>query len=99
MNTIELKDYLKNNKDDAFQLLMDIDPNLHKELDKALKKIRNIVLKVREKYPEANIYLDEDNLHLMLGDSHNVNSSHKSNQELVAYSDSNLIGIINAGGW
>lgn len=98
MNTDQLIEYLSLGEKDACDLLNELDPKIKKRFLKACKDLSKIVDDVRTKYPDANIYVQEDSPLLLLGDSHTI-SNGISHQEMVACDSSALVGKIDGGGW
>ena len=104
MNTQELCDAVLNNGFNATAELYDSDPAAAIGFINATRKLRKIIQDVRETYPDAQYYLNDDQFHLMLGDSHTHTrdfgvANGEANRTLVAVTSLELIGLIGGGGW
>ena len=101
MNTSELIEFLALGQKDASDLLDEIDPKIKRQFKKACKDLANIVDKVRLTYPDTNIYVQEDQPLLLLGESHtnHIGRQPTPNREIEACSDSSLSGKIGGGAW
>lgn len=103
MDTEQLINYLASGDKNASELLDEIDPKLKKQFLKACKDLSKIVDRVRFYYPDANIYVQEDQPLLLLGKSHSKHKSSyitgKAQFEVVAVTSHDLIGKIDGGGW
>lgn len=104
MDTQQVSDYVNNIKIPAPQLLSEIDPNLSKRFQRALNGLDKLINEIREHYPDACYYVNDDQVNLMLGRSHTniyCGDSLKSipNRHLVADCSSKLIGKIGGDGW
>ncbi|MCU4320609.1 hypothetical protein [Acinetobacter bereziniae] len=103
MNTEQLIEYLALGEKDASDLLNELDPKIEKKFLKACKDLSKIVDEVRKKYPDANIYVQEDTPLLLLGDSHSkhtsINNGGDAQREMEACGSLDLIGKIDGGGW
>lgn len=104
MNTQEVSDYVKNIKIPAPQLLSEIDPNLSKRFHRAMNGLDKLINEIREHYPDACYYLNDDQFNLMLGHSHTTkticgDAKGDPNRHLVADCSIKLIGKIGGGGW
>lgn len=103
MNTKELIDYLALGEKDANDLLYELNPKLEKRFAKACKDLAKIVDEVRVKYPDANIYVQEDTPLLLLGDSHSkhtiINNGGEALKQMEACGSLDLVGKIDGGGW
>lgn len=103
MNTQELIDYLALGEKDANDLLYELNPKLEKRFIKACKELSKIVDEVRTKFPDANIYVQEDTPLLLLGASHSESTSLNNGgfpqREMEACGSLDLVGKIDGGGW
>ena len=104
MNTQELCDAVLNNGFNATAELYDSDPAAAIGFINATRKLRKIIQDVRETYPDAQYYLNDDQFHLMLGESHTNKRlddavQAEANHSLVAVTSLELIGLIGGGGW
>ena len=104
MNTQELCDAVLNNGFNATAELYDSDPAAAIAFIDATRKLRKIMQHVRETYPDAQYYLNDDQFHLMLGDSHTHTrdfgvANGEANRTLVAVTSLELVGLIGGGGW
>lgn len=104
MDTEQLINYLASGDKNASELLDEIDPKLKKQFLKACKDLSKIVDRVRFYYPDANIYVQEDQPSLLLGCSHAKHKStymvgNESQTEVVAVTSHELLGKIDGGGW
>lgn len=103
MNTEQLIEYLALGEKDANDLLNELNPKLKSRFQRALTTLEKIVDEVREVYPDANYYVNDDQVTLVLGHAHSSRSGVQptSNLELVADCARNgkLIGKIGGGGW
>ncbi|MDC5278565.1 hypothetical protein OHW85_23815 [Acinetobacter baumannii] len=103
MNTKQLKAFLEDNPDKTAQkLLKQLDPKLIKKFDKAIQALQDVILDIQDTYPDANYYVQEDSVLLMLGNSHEYKTSGDvtSNRNLEAHNDKNkLVGLIDGGAW
>ncbi|WP_151711498.1 MULTISPECIES: hypothetical protein [Acinetobacter] len=103
MNSKQLVDYLALGEKGANDLLYELNPNLEKRFEKACKDLAKIVDEVRVKYPDANIYVQEDTPLLLLGDSHSkhtsINNGGESQRQMEACKSLALVGKIDGGGW
>lgn len=102
MNTEELVAFLDNTNKSAEDLLKDLNPNHKRRFLRLMSSLQDLILDVQETYPEANYYVQEDSVLLMLGDSHSNRTGLKqtTNRQLVAISDRNrLAGLIDGGAW
>lgn len=84
---------------DANDLLNSIDPNFEKRFKRLSKSLEKLLDDVRETFPDANYYVEEDEVLLLLGDSHSDDYRNKSQKQLVASSSDALRGQISGGGW
>jgi hypothetical protein len=99
MNSEQLIEYLALGEKDANDLLNELDPKIEKKFLKACKDLSKIVDEVRKKYPDANIYVQEDTPILLIGNSHSMDSIGTAYPEMEACSSHALIGKIDGGGW
>lgn len=99
MNTQDLVKYFAEGEKDANELLNEINPNLSRRFKRACKDLAKIVDEVRTRYPEANIYVNDDVPALLLGDSHETSRDAPPQQEMVACESPALVGRIGGGGW
>lgn len=103
MNSEQLIDYLALGEKDANDLLYELNPKLEKRFLKACKDLAKIIDEVRVKYPDANIYVEEDRPLLLLGNSHskhtNINDGAVAQMQMEACGSLDLIGMIDGGGW
>lgn len=103
MNTEELIQHLDENEDvSAEDLLNQLNPKLKSRFNRAITSLRKVVEEIREEYPDAQIYVDNDNVNLMLGETHTSVDADRiasPNDQLSAVHNTTLNGIIGGGGW
>lgn len=102
MNTEELLHHLATENDDALELLKDVNVNIPKRFNKIVKSLSALIEEVRVMYPDANYYVNDDQVCLMLGHSHSEKPGEfqpHSNTGLMAVTSLDLIGRIGGGGW
>jgi hypothetical protein len=102
MKTQALKEFLSESDKTAEDLLNEVNPKLKAKFQRALKSLDSIIDELREFYPDASYYVDDDEVNLMLGHSHiTFWSSTRKNRELVADCARKglLVGKIGGGGW
>lgn len=103
MNTELLINHIANSDQNANDLLNELNPKLEKRFIKACKELAKIVDEIREVYPDANIYVQEDQPLLLLGDSHTestyIDNGGRSLKQMVAVASPDLYGKIDGGGW
>lgn len=97
MNTQELCEAVLNNGFNATAELYDSDPAAAIGFINATRKLRKII-------QDAQYYLNDDQFHLMLGDSHTNKRfddavQAEANHSLVTVTSLELIGLIGGGGW
>lgn len=84
---------------DANELINSIDPNFEKRFKRLNKALSKLLDEVRKTFPDANYYSPNDGMVLLLGDSHERSTPHKSNRELVAVTSHALVGKLSGGDW
>jgi hypothetical protein len=103
MKTEALIEDIKHGGESASKRLDKIDPKLKRKFDSAIMKLQEVIADVMVVYPDANYYVQEDEVIIMLGDSHTAllgtNNLGRANFSLNAYSSSQLTGRIGGGGW
>lgn len=98
MDTQELLEHIRSGGSKADELLYDLDPEIIKDVEKALKLLRKSMIKIKNVYQDASYYVEEDNFLIVLGNTHDGHRS-KSQQEVIAYESSELKCLISGGGW
>lgn len=101
-NTDDVKGMIKHAGDTAPELLDMMNPDFKKRFDRAVNSLSKLLDEIRVQYSDANIYLDDDYVHLMLGHSHTKfkNSQNiDANRDLVAHTNHSMICKIGGGGW
>lgn len=103
MKTQALKEFLSESDKTAEDLLNEVNPKLKAKFQRALKSLDSIIDELREFYPDASYYVNDDAVNLMLGHSHTSHSGRQptTNTELVADHARKglLVGKIGGGGW
>ena len=88
---------------ESSDLVDEIDPKLLPKFQRAVKSLAAVITEVRKTYPDAQYYVEEDTVHLMLGLSHGDGEVEqrrsRGNFKLIATSSGELIGKIGGGGW
>ena len=101
MKTAQLKTFMMEHSLEADDVLKKAHPTAAHDFETAVLRLRGIILLVRKTYPDAQYYVNDDQLCLMLGESHTMMPDLKAdaNPELVAAMSIDLIGLIGGGGW
>lgn len=99
MDTSELLETINNGDASAPDLLDALDPKLKAKFLRAMGSLAKIINEVKEVYPDAHYYVDDDNVQLLLGKSHSDDGG-SAYPELMACDDNGkLHGRISGGGW
>jgi hypothetical protein len=59
----------------------EITPGQIKRFRNAIKALNKLMAEIKEKYPDANYYLQEDSMHLMIGKTHSDAPGEKAQRE------------------
>ncbi|MOA47443.1 hypothetical protein D3C78_1700810 [compost metagenome] len=94
MNTNELLEFINSGDTSAEDLLDGLNPKLKKKLKKIRSDLNEVITEVRSSYPDANYYVSDRSIHLMLGDSHDGIAD---NADLSALSLD--VEHLDGGGW
>ncbi|WP_202741505.1 hypothetical protein [Acinetobacter sp. 'aerobic (ED)'] len=84
---------------DANDLLNSIDPKFARRFKRLNTDLSKLMDEVRRTFPDANYYVEDDQMLLLLGDSHADGYGQASQQQLVAVDSEALRGQISGGGW
>lgn len=99
LDTAKLKEIISETCLDGIDLLDAVDPKFKKRFEKACSDLSKVVSDMRKEFPDANIYVNDDQVVLMLGHTHDKSKDIISNRELEALTSHKLLGKIDGGGW
>lgn len=99
LDTETLKEIVTVTYLDGIDILDAVDPKIKKRFEKACTELSKVVSDMRKEFPDANIYVNDDQVVLMLGNTHNILADGNSNRELEALTSHVLMGKIDGGGW
>ncbi|WP_447872043.1 hypothetical protein [Serratia fonticola] len=96
MNTQEVKQYMEENDESAWLVLLSEIPTAERRFKRLTKALAELLKDVKKEFPEAQYYTGSGGFNLMIGASHGEGGDSKSqapNSQLVALSASAYLRV------